>query len=130
MRSTLIALLCSAVVLFAQSDRGTITGTISDPSGAVVPDAGDESRNTQTGIVTKVASSATGNYTIPSLPSGNYEITVAVAGFKKFIRQGLTVQNAQTMRIDISLEVGSAAESITVTEAATLLKTESGELSH
>jgi hypothetical protein len=65
--------------------------------------------------VTNVASSTTGNYTIPSLPSGNYELKVSVAGFKGFTRQGLTVQNAQTMRIDVSLEVGSASESVTVT---------------
>jgi hypothetical protein len=130
MRSTLLALFFGAVALFAQSDRGTITGTISDPAGAVVAAASVEARNTQTGVVTSVASSATGNYTIPSLAVGDYEIRVSVSGFKKFIRQGLSVQNAQTIRIDIALEVGSAAEAVTVTEAAPLLKTESGELSH
>src|SRR5258706_7874328 len=129
MRSILLAALFGAT-LFAQSDRGTITGTISDPAGAVVGNAPVEARNTQTGVVTNVASSNTGNYTIPSLPSGNYELKVTVPGFKSFTRQGLTVQNAQTIRIDIALEVGSASESITVTEAAPLLKTESGELSH
>jgi hypothetical protein len=77
-----------------------------------------------------VASSATGNYTIPQLPSGNYEINVIVPGFKKYTRQGLTVQAAQTIRIDIALEVGSATESVTVTEETPLLKTESGDLSH
>jgi hypothetical protein len=96
----------------------------------VVAAASVEARNTQTGVVTTVASSATGNYTIPSLSVGDYEIRVSVSGFKKFIRQGLGVQNAQTIRIDIALEVGSAAEAVTVTEAAPLLKTESGELSH
>ena len=96
----------------------------------MVAAAAIEARNTQTGVVTTVASSATGNYTIPSLAAGEYEIRVAVAGFKKFIRQGLTVQNAQTICIDIALEVGSASEAVTVTEAAPLLKTESGEMSH
>jgi len=130
MRSTLLGIFFGAVALFAQSDRGTITGTISDPAGAVVAAAPVEARNTQTGVVTDVASSATGNYTIPSLAAGEYEIRVSVPGFKKFIRQGLVVQNAQTIRIDITLEVGSATEAVTVTEAAPLLKTESGELSH
>src|SRR4029077_16909036 len=115
---------------FAQSDRGTITGTIADPAGAVVANAAIEARNTETGSVFPGASSATGHYTIASLPSGNYEISVTVPGFKKYVRQGLTVQAAQTMRIDVGLEVGSASESVTVTEAAPLLKTESGELSH
>ena len=130
MRSVLLVLLCGAISLFAQSDRGTITGTVSDPTGAVIANAPIEARNTQNGAVTNVASSATGNYTIPSLPAGDYEIRVTFAGFKEYIRTGLTVQNAQTMRIDIGLEVGNSSESVTVTDAAPLLKTESGELSH
>jgi len=125
-----ILLLVAAVAVFAQSDRGTITGTIADPAGAVVANAPVEARNVGTGALYPVASSATGNYTIAQLPSGNYEINVTVPGFKKYTRQGLTVQAAQTVRIDISLEVGSASESVTVTEATPLLKTESGELSH
>ena len=58
MRSTLLAVFFGAVALFAQSDRGTITGTISDPAGAVVAAAAIEARNPQTGVVTTVASSA------------------------------------------------------------------------
>src|SRR5206468_12831603 len=76
------------------------------------------------------ASTNTGNYALPELPAGNYEITVTVAGFKKYVRQGLDIQAAQTIRVDIALEVGAASESVTVTEQAPLLKTESGELSH
>src|SRR5678810_1484277 len=71
-----------ALTLFAQSDRGTITGTVSDPAGAVVAGAPIEIRNVETGIVNRVASSATGNYTIAQLPAGQYELSVNVAGFK------------------------------------------------
>ena len=119
-----------AVTLLAQSDRGTITGTVADPAGAVVANAAIQARNVDTGAVYPVASSATGNYTLAELPVGRYELDVTVPGFKKFVRQGLTVQVAQTLRIDVALEVGSASESVTVTEEAPLLKTESGELSH
>src|SRR6516162_1961690 len=125
-----LLLLTFASVALAQSDRGTITGEISDPAGAVVSNAPIEARNVDTGAVYPAASSSTGNYTFAELPVGNYEISVAVPGFKRYVRQGLTVQVAQTLRIDISLEVGSASESVTVTEVAPLLKTESGELSH
>ena len=125
-----VLLLVATIAMFAQSDRGTITGTIADPAGAVVANATIEARNVGTGSVFPVASSATGNYTIAQLPSGNYEINVSVPGFKKYTRQGLTVQAAQTVRVDIALEVGSAAESVTVTEETPLLKTESGDLSH
>ena len=120
--------LCVSAV-WAQSDRGTITGTISDPAGAVVASASIEARNTETGVVSAVASSATGNYTIPQLPAGTYEITITVPGFKKFIRPGLIIQAAQTIRVDAALEVGNATESVTINAEAPLLKTESGELS-
>ena len=58
------------------------------------------------------------------------ELSVSVPGFKKYVRQGLTVQVAQTSRINVALEVGAASESVTVQADASLLKTESGELSH
>src|SRR5262245_27043997 len=122
--------LCSVGLLLAQSDRGTITGTVSDPAGAVVASAPVQARNTETGVLYDGATSATGNYTLVQLPAGAYELTVTVPGFKKYTRTGLQVQVAQTMRIDVNLEVGAATESITVSEAAPLLKTESGELSH
>src|SRR5690349_12393924 len=90
--------LLSVSAVFAQSDRGTMTGTVSDPAGAVIASAAVEARNTETGALYPVASSATGNYTIAQLPSGNYELTVTVPGFKKFVRTGLTIQAAQTIR--------------------------------
>jgi hypothetical protein len=123
------ALFCFGVA-FAQSDRGTITGTVIDPAGAVVPSAPIQARNTETGVAYQGETSSTGNYTIAQLPAGTYELTISVSGFKKFLRTGLQVQATQTVRIDISLEVGAASESVTITEAATLLNTESGELSH
>ncbi len=119
-----------SVALLAQSDRGTITGTVSDPAGAVVGGAAIEARNTETGVTSPVSASATGNYTIPELPAGTYELTVTAAGFKKYVRKGLVIQAAQTIRVDATLEIGSASESVTVTEEAPLLKTESGELSN
>ena len=126
----LALLLLTALAVFAQSDRGTITGTISDPAGAVVAGAAIEARNVATGAVYQVASSATGNYTIAQLPAGTYELNVTVPGFKKFIRTGLVVEVAGTLRVDAALEVGSSAESVTITEAAPLLKTEGGEVAH
>ncbi len=118
-----------AFTAFAQSDRGTITGTVSDPAGAVVAGAAVEARNVATDALYPVATSATGNYTIAQLPAGSYELTVTVPGFKKFIRQGLVVEVAGTARIDATLEVGAASESVTVNAEAPLLKTEGGEIS-
>src|ERR1041385_6096393 len=119
-----------ALAIFAQSDRGTITGTIADPAGAFVAGAKIEGKNTATSAVYSAASTDTGNYTLSQLPAGNYELTVTVQGFKRYVRQNISVQVAGTLRIDVALEVGATTESVTVTEATPLLKTESGELSH
>src|SRR2546421_12246077 len=89
---------------FSQGDRGTITGTVADPAGAVVAGAAMEARNIETGSVYPTQSTATGNYTLSQLPAGSYEISVTVPGFKKYVRQGLTVESAGPRPIDISLE--------------------------
>ncbi|HEY4360994.1 MAG TPA: TonB-dependent receptor [Bryobacteraceae bacterium] len=118
------------VFALAQGDRGTITGTVSDPTGAVVSNAPINAKQLETGATFQAGTSATGNYTLSQLPTGTYELTVSVPGFKRFVRQNLVLPVAQTLRIDVTLAVGSSSESVTVTEAAPLLKTESGELSH
>ena len=89
-----------------------------------------EARNIESGTNYQAASSGTGNYTLSQLPAGNYEISIVVPGFKRYVRQNIVVSVAGTLRVDAALEVGSATESVTVNEAAPLLKTESGELSH
>ncbi len=127
--SILFAFLLGAAAALAQSDRGTITGTVTDPQGAVVPNAPIEIKNTDTGEVYKTGTSATGNFTQP-VPVGKYSLTVTVMGFKKYVRQNMEVVVATDTRQDVKLEVGQANEVITVTESAPLLKTESGEMSH
>jgi len=124
-----ICLLAGMFVAVAQTDRGTITGTVSDPTGAVVANAAIEAKNVATGATYTATSTQTGNYTLAQLPAGSYEILVTVQGFKKYTRQGLTLAPTQVMRIDVALEVGSSAESVTITAEATLMKTESGEVS-
>jgi opacity protein-like surface antigen len=127
--SAIVCLSLFALPAFAQSDRGTITGTITDPAGAVVAGAQIAVGNTATGANYQVGSSNTGNYVV-QLPAGTYEMSVEVAGFKKYLRQNIAVPVAQTLRLDVTLEVGANTESVTVTELAPLLKTESGEMSH
>jgi hypothetical protein len=118
-----------AVSAFAQSNQGTITGTISDPSGAVIATAQIEVKNSDTGILYRGGTSATGNYVIP-VPAGTYELNVTATGFKKYIAQNIQVVVATDTRKDVNLEVGQATDVVTVTESAPLLKTESGEMSH
>ena len=118
-----------AATAFAQSDRGSLTGTITDPAGAVVANVAIQVRNTENGAIYESGTSATGNYVIP-VPTGIFDLTVTVAGFKKYVRTNITVPVAQDVRLDVTLEVGASNESITVQADAPLLKTESGEMSH
>src|SRR2546422_10587778 len=123
-------ILAFAFAAFAQTDRGTLTGTVSDTSGAVIPGVPIEAKNVQTGATYGAGSSETGNYTLAQLPAGTYELSALLPGFKKFVRTGVIVSVATVLRIDITLDVGTAGESVTVEAASPLLKTESGEVSH
>jgi hypothetical protein len=126
---TTICLLILATAGSAQSDRGTITGAIKDPTGAVVARADITVRNMATGTEYKTSATETGNYTISLLPAGSYELRVEAAGFKRFVLQEVQVQLLQTTRADASLEVGAAGDTVTITAQAPLLQTESSEQS-
>ncbi len=133
MRSVILSACCLLLMAgfaFAQSTRGAITGTVLDPAGAVIPNATIEASNVETGAKYRAASSETGNYTLSELPAGAYQLTATVQGFKQYVRTGITVIGSQTLRIDLPLEVGNLAEVVTVEADATLLRTESGEISH
>jgi hypothetical protein len=122
-------LLLVVAAAFAQSDRGTITGTVTDPASAAIVNALVVATNLGTTNAVQVRTTETGNYTIPQLPVGSYSIAVEQSGFRKFEQRGITIQVAQTVRVDIQLQVGSTSESVTVTADAALLKTDSAEQS-
>ena len=123
-----IALL-NLFALAAFGQTGSITGGVFDPSGAAVATASINGKNVDTGAVFESGASSTGNYVI-RVPAGNYELTVEASGFKRYVRSNVLVQTASDTRLDVNLEVGATSETITVTEATPLLKTESGEMSH
>src|SRR6476659_6644143 len=109
MRFLTAVLLCAFLllgVLSAQTGNGTITGVVTDPTGAVVANAPIDVKNTETGVLFRAISTDTGNYTIPQVPLGKYELSATVQGFKKFSRPNITIVGAQVLRVDIPLEVG------------------------
>jgi hypothetical protein len=79
-----VFLFLASLMAFGQGSTGTITGTVSDPAGAVVPGATVEATNTETGVVYSALSTNSGNYTISQLPIGGYVVTVKVVGFKAY----------------------------------------------
>jgi hypothetical protein len=115
---------------FGQGVNGTITGTVSDPSGLVISGAAVEAANVETGALYTAASTSAGNYAIANLPVGTYTVTAKVPGFKTYTHTNLAISAGQILKEDVPLQVGSAAESVTVTAEASLLKTESGETAH
>jgi hypothetical protein len=125
-----VCLSLCALAAFGQTDRGTITGTITDPAGAVVPNAPIEVKNVDTGAVYPGATSGTGNYTVAQLPAGTYELSLALPGFKKYVRTGIMVEVAGIDRVDVTLEVGATTESVVVNAETPMLKTESTEVSY
>lgn len=125
-----VLLTAMAGAVWAQADRGTLTGTVADAQGAVIAEARLELRNQDTGSVYETVTTGTGNYSLVQVPAGVYELSVQFTGFKKYVQPGLAIQVAQTTRQDIVLEVGATTETVTVTAEATLLKTESAEQSY
>lgn len=127
----LIGLLAfAASLVFGQGGGGTITGTVTDPSGLVIAGANVEAKNADTGAAYTAATTTAGNYALPNLPIGTYTVTVTVAGFKTYTHENLAVQATQVIRENVALQVGTSTESVTVSAEASLLKTESGELTH
>ena len=118
-----------ATASFAQSDRGTISGTVTDPGGAVVPGVPVIAENPETGVRFESVSTSTGNYTILQLPPGTYNLQAELSGFGPFRQEGIRVYVGQTARIDVQLRLGTLAEEVSVVGAASLLQTTSAEQS-
>jgi len=118
---------CFALPRSLRASAAQLLVTVSDPAGAVVPAAAVNAKEHRTGATYDTVATATGNYTLNSLPPGLYDVTVSAAGFSKSVEQGLRVNVAMTIRVDVILKIGSATESITITGGAEMLRTESAE---
>src|ERR1700682_1095174 len=113
-----------ALPSLGQSDRGSITGTVTDPSGGVVANASVSATNSRTGEVRETTTTGEGSYTFSELPAAPYGITVDVAGFKT-ATQNVILPVQETLRVDFHLVVGAKGESVTVTSEAPMLQAES-----
>jgi hypothetical protein len=123
-------LFAAASLALGQVGNGTITGTVTDPAHAVVPGATIQAQNQETGVISSTVTTGAGDYSIPSLPIGTYTITAKVTGFKTYTHPNLALAALQTLKEDISLQVGQQTETVTISAEASMLKTESGEMSH
>lgn len=123
---TLALMLAGTFALGQNANTGEIKGTVTDVTGAVVPDVKVTITNVQTGANSATATNADGIYDQPSLPVGQYRITFAKDGFRQFVRDGINLQ-MQTIAIDATMQVGAPTEQIVVTAEAPLLQTETSD---
>src|SRR5215831_16939197 len=119
----LIALPTSLV--FGQTSAATaaILGVVKDTSEALIPGVSITVKHTETGLTRTVISSETGDYNVPLLPVGAYELTTTMPGFKREVRRGINLVVGQQAVINLTLEVGAPGEQVTVTEEAPLVNT-------
>jgi hypothetical protein len=126
---SLLFLLFSGVsMLSAQESRGQIIGRVSDPSGAVIAAASVHALNLATNVSTSATTSETGDFTLPFLVAGEYQVTVEVQGFKTYQRRGIPVRIQDSVTLNITLQLGSATESVEVTAEAPVLESSTASM--
>ncbi len=113
----------TTLFLRSQSFTGSVVGVVMDSSGAVIPRAALTITHRETGERRAVRTTDVGQYSIPALPPGTYELKVQVPGFKQYVRDDVRVDVLQSVRIDVTLEPGSAREVVSVTAESPLLDT-------
>ena len=113
-RIILVFVLLAAVSLSAQTFRGTILGTVTDPSGAVIAGAKVTVRNVATGLERTTDTSADGSYALPELPIGTYDVTVTQTGFQTFVTKGVAVDVATLRRVDAAMKAGQVSSRVEV----------------
>ncbi len=114
-----------SLTALAQSDRGSIVGTVKDPNGAVVSDAKVSVTSLDSGEVREVKTSNDGNYAVPELKAAPYKLTVEATGFKTATIDRVQVAVQVTRRADVNLEIGNVGESVIVSSDAPVLQTDS-----
>jgi len=124
-----ILLFSAASSALGQVNRGTIRGTVLDPSSAAISGARVTAINVDTGSAQSTVSGGAGNYNIPDLPAGMYRVEAEARGFKKFIRQNVRVEIGVVASLDLSLVVGAQTEIVTIIAQAPQLQKDSSDLS-
>ncbi|HYM13345.1 MAG TPA: carboxypeptidase-like regulatory domain-containing protein, partial [Bryobacterales bacterium] len=115
-------------VAAAQTTTGSIVGTVTDNTGAVIPGASVTVTNTDTGAETKTSTDSSGNYVVTPLPVGHYSVTVEAQGFKKSVSGGITLNVQDRIGVNVALEVGQVTETVEVVGAAPRLQTDTSYL--
>ncbi len=121
--------ICPGTMLHAQTTNGSLTGEVTDPSGAIVANAQIEINNTGTGATENTRTNSGGTYTVPNLAPGTYKITTAATGFETNVQSGLQISVGQAATLNVTLPVGSASETVQVSAAGTVIDQSTAQIS-
>jgi hypothetical protein len=131
-RHTILILVCAIVFLpllgKAQSLNGTISGTVTDPTGATIPGAVVTLTAVATGVQNSFTTGSDGLYTFPNVTSGVYKIAVSAGGFRGYVQDGITIRIGDFVRVDVKLELGATAQKIEVAANASPLNYDNPEV--
>ena len=122
-------LLLLGIPAWTQTTFATITGTVTDPTGSVIPNVAVSATHVATNITTSATSNDAGVYTLAQLKEGEYKVSAKGAGFKEFVAQNIVLAARDYRRVDVRLEVGSVETVVEVTGGATLIETETARIS-
>ena len=124
----LLVLMTVCPALVAQTDLSTVRGTVTDPTGAVVPGVTITLLNTETGISRTAETNASGDYEIPLVGPGTYELTAEADGFQSFVASDIRISSRETRRLAIELALGTVATEVTVSAGAAVIETEGSQI--
>jgi len=124
-----LLLLALAPATYSQTTFASITGSVTDATGAVVPGATVIATNVETNIKTSVKSNEDGNYTVAQLKEGTYTVRAEAAGFKSFVMDNVGLVARDVRRVDVRLEIGDVATEVKVSGGVTLIETETARIS-
>ena len=114
--------ICGLYIASAQRITGSISGTVKDQQGAIIPNAAVKATNVDTAVTRTTATGGDGTFLIQYLPVGNYVVEVSAPSFERFIQQNVTVAVDQTMALAVTLTAGAETQTIQVTEAPPLVE--------
>ncbi|HYU79267.1 MAG TPA: carboxypeptidase-like regulatory domain-containing protein, partial [Vicinamibacterales bacterium] len=131
LRASLAAAFALAVTIsaYAQITAATVSGTVKDETGGVLPGVSIEVKNLDTGLSRTAITDGNGSFTIPGLPPGRYEARATLQGFANVVERDIRLAVAQQAALNVAMKVSAAAETINVVGAATLVDTQSAALS-
>jgi hypothetical protein len=125
---TLLLLLVCAGVVCAQKSTGEIKGTVFDPSGAVVPKAGVTAKDLATGLTYAAIAGADGNFLVPNLLNGKYDVTITASGFQTSLYTGVVVETGRTTDLPVKLTISTVTQTVEVTGQAAMLEMSSNQV--